>query len=620
MSRVGTLLVKPQSGDIHIDTELMGKMDPYCTVKVGIASLNTKVAHDMHKSPVWHDVLTFRLDNDDRCEITVFEKDKITKDDLIGAVVIPLREVYAKKTLYETYEISHEGKVTGRIEVGLEFFPEIPEYHQKFGPSHAQTSSNEKKPDVQNSSTGQQSRNTQEIGHQNNSQNSKAREDQAAVNLNDRNASNNQHITNNQDHVYQNVNQAQPTENYQAGGQSQNYNADRNGVNANFNFSQQQPSQTNLNQGIPGYGSQQASNHSSGIQNSGYTQQDHQNHNSSSKSQYRPGPTSGEMLGPQGNIELSGNWNHPTSQSNAQTGTYSQVIGQESATSGHSNLQWSEKTAPIQAQPVYQAAPVSPQQGPAYGSQIQTSYAPATISGNSASGQQAQGLSSQQGLQGQTYGQYSQQSGSYSPAQTQYTPASPSNYGTHPSTYAQPARIHQAASPYTPSVTTTPTTTGAIGSNIGSYGTQNYASQSPATQTRVYSSGGQSTYATTHQATSGNADIQRGLHSAIAGYPTSGGVTYPQASYQTGLSGSGVQINSGLTAHSYTGGQSMGTQPTQPSTGTTTGSYGGAQVYNPAGTGSYSYSKPSTITSSGYNVPTTSYQPTSQTQSRYGNP
>ena len=116
--------MRPQSARLTIDTEMFGKMDPYCKIQVGGNTQQTKVAHNAGKTPVWSDVMTYRLNNDSQMTITLYDKDHLTKDDLLGTVVIPLDEIYTRKTITNNYELRRDGKVTGQVNVTMEFSPE----------------------------------------------------------------------------------------------------------------------------------------------------------------------------------------------------------------------------------------------------------------------------------------------------------------------------------------------------------------------------------------------------------------------------------------------------------------------------------------------------------------
>ena len=51
----GILVLKIEKGELIRDTEMFGKMDPYCTIVFGKEKLKTKVHNNGGKYPVWGD-------------------------------------------------------------------------------------------------------------------------------------------------------------------------------------------------------------------------------------------------------------------------------------------------------------------------------------------------------------------------------------------------------------------------------------------------------------------------------------------------------------------------------------------------------------------------------------
>ena len=47
--------MKIERGELIRDTEMFGKMDPYCTIVFGKEKLKTKVHNNGGKKPVWGD-------------------------------------------------------------------------------------------------------------------------------------------------------------------------------------------------------------------------------------------------------------------------------------------------------------------------------------------------------------------------------------------------------------------------------------------------------------------------------------------------------------------------------------------------------------------------------------
>ena len=124
MFHVGTLVVRPQSGKLTINTERFGKMDPYVKVACGGNHSQTAVAHDQHQTPTWSDSFVYKVTGEQTLTIQVFEKDNLTKDDLLGEATIQLNDVYATKNVSKWFEIKKAGAVSGQVLMSFEFYPE----------------------------------------------------------------------------------------------------------------------------------------------------------------------------------------------------------------------------------------------------------------------------------------------------------------------------------------------------------------------------------------------------------------------------------------------------------------------------------------------------------------
>ena len=126
MFQTGTLIVRPQSAKLTINTELFGKMDPFVKLQIGANHFETGVAHDQHKTPNWTDAFTFRINGEQTLQATVLEKDKMSKNDLLGEATVQLGDVFQRRNVSNWFEIRKGGKVTGQLLLSFEFYPEGP--------------------------------------------------------------------------------------------------------------------------------------------------------------------------------------------------------------------------------------------------------------------------------------------------------------------------------------------------------------------------------------------------------------------------------------------------------------------------------------------------------------
>lgn len=128
----GVLLIKPISAKLKRDTETFGKMDPFCRVKIGSDTQETKVHNNGGKFPAWTDTLAFQKTNESLIYVQVWDKDTF-KDDLVGECTLPLQSVIDKKKSSEWYTLSFKGKNAGEILMEVTYKNEYKEVKPQFG-------------------------------------------------------------------------------------------------------------------------------------------------------------------------------------------------------------------------------------------------------------------------------------------------------------------------------------------------------------------------------------------------------------------------------------------------------------------------------------------------------
>ena len=74
---------------------LFGKADPYVLITLGNAKAKTKTVSN-NQSPVWDSLLRVGVDNPDAKDVILLEvfDDDIGKDDALGFVKIPIKDIY----------------------------------------------------------------------------------------------------------------------------------------------------------------------------------------------------------------------------------------------------------------------------------------------------------------------------------------------------------------------------------------------------------------------------------------------------------------------------------------------------------------------------------------------
>jgi len=120
----GTLIVKPQYARLTHDTETFARMDPYCTVKVGSQSQSTNVCENGGKNPNWgSSSLSFRITSEDIINVEIWDKDLISKNDLIGQGSLSLSTITASGSNSSlNCSLLYKGKSAGEVYMQFEWY------------------------------------------------------------------------------------------------------------------------------------------------------------------------------------------------------------------------------------------------------------------------------------------------------------------------------------------------------------------------------------------------------------------------------------------------------------------------------------------------------------------
>jgi len=111
----GTFVFKPIEANLTHDTDLIGKMNPYCAFNVGNVRVKSQICHKGGKHPHWNDTVTIPSSNEVSAVVDLMDKDKITKDDTIGTFTIDLQEVQTRGSLSKWYPLFYKNKPAGEI-------------------------------------------------------------------------------------------------------------------------------------------------------------------------------------------------------------------------------------------------------------------------------------------------------------------------------------------------------------------------------------------------------------------------------------------------------------------------------------------------------------------------
>lgn len=119
------IIVKPLAAQLTHDTEHIGKMSPYVVAILGYQIRTSNVASRAGKTPGWDMELGFRYRGEDILYFEVWQKDKITRDDLIGTAEFALSNLFFsnfKSSLW--LPLKFKTRPAGHILVDIEFFPD----------------------------------------------------------------------------------------------------------------------------------------------------------------------------------------------------------------------------------------------------------------------------------------------------------------------------------------------------------------------------------------------------------------------------------------------------------------------------------------------------------------
>jgi len=122
----GNLIVRPISAQLTHNTELLGKMDPYVIVTMGNHCQKSIVCPNGGKAPIWRDELSMRHSQEDVINVEVWDKDRGSKDDLVGSGAISVSTIHKKgNKTQEWLWLDYKGGSAGKILLEVEYIPDV---------------------------------------------------------------------------------------------------------------------------------------------------------------------------------------------------------------------------------------------------------------------------------------------------------------------------------------------------------------------------------------------------------------------------------------------------------------------------------------------------------------
>jgi len=111
----GTFVFRPIEANLTHNTDLLTKMNPYCSFILGNERIKGQVCKKGGKHPHWNDAISIPATNQGLVVMELMDHDKITKDDSIGACTIDLSEVQSRGTVSKWYPLTYKNKAAGEI-------------------------------------------------------------------------------------------------------------------------------------------------------------------------------------------------------------------------------------------------------------------------------------------------------------------------------------------------------------------------------------------------------------------------------------------------------------------------------------------------------------------------
>jgi len=121
----GTFIVRPIEANLTHNTDLIKKMNPYCSIAVGNTRIKGQICKHGGKHPHWNDSMTIPATGESKALLQLMDKDRITKDDNIGSCMLDLQEVQAAGQVSKWYPLYYKNKSAGEILLETTYQPDI---------------------------------------------------------------------------------------------------------------------------------------------------------------------------------------------------------------------------------------------------------------------------------------------------------------------------------------------------------------------------------------------------------------------------------------------------------------------------------------------------------------
>jgi len=110
-----TVTFRPIEANLTHNTDLVGKMNPYCAFIVGDNISKGQICKKGGKHPHWDDAVTVPLGNQNQVIVEIMDKDRFSRDDNIGSFLINLNELSQSGQSSRWYPLTYKNKPAGEI-------------------------------------------------------------------------------------------------------------------------------------------------------------------------------------------------------------------------------------------------------------------------------------------------------------------------------------------------------------------------------------------------------------------------------------------------------------------------------------------------------------------------
>jgi len=111
----GTITFRPIEANLTHNTDLIGKMNPYCAFIVGDSIFKGQVCKHGGKHPQWNDAVTVPVSNQNQVIVELMDKDRFSRDDNIGSFLLNLNELSQSGQSSRWYPLTYKNKPAGEI-------------------------------------------------------------------------------------------------------------------------------------------------------------------------------------------------------------------------------------------------------------------------------------------------------------------------------------------------------------------------------------------------------------------------------------------------------------------------------------------------------------------------